>query len=58
MLAMQDYAAQYQKQHRGKGTVSNVTNYSFVFTTLPDKQGNQSSVVVMESWFWNPQTVK
>ena len=48
---MGNYAEQYQKQNRGKGTVSNVTSYCFTFTSLPDKKGNQTSYVVMKSWF-------
>lgn len=48
---MEDYAVEYQKQNKGKGTVSNVTPYCFTFTSLPDKKGNQTSYVVMKSWF-------
>ena len=37
MKTMEEYAAEYQKKYRGKGYVSEVTSYSFKFTTLPLK---------------------
>lgn len=50
---MEEYAAQYQKQHRNLcGGVSNVTSYSFKFTVPPNKQNEQpKSYYVMKSWF-------
>lgn len=53
MKSMQEYADAYQRQHRGKGTVSSVTDYSFKYTTLPLKDTEQpKSHVVMLSYFW------
>lgn len=51
---METYARQYQKEHRGKGLVSDITNYSFKFTTLPKKQDETpKSYYVMKSYFLN-----
>lgn len=54
MLSMQEYANQYQKQHRGRGYVSDVTSYSFKWTTLPMKENEKPvSCVFMLSYFVN-----
>lgn len=53
MKTMEEYAAEYQKKHRGKGYVSDVTSYSFKFTTLPLKvEDKPKTYVVMKSYFW------
>lgn len=52
MKSMDSYAREYQHKNRGKGTVSNVNNYSFKFTELP-KNNNEKpkEYVVMKSYF-------
>jgi hypothetical protein len=53
MKTMEEYAAEYQKKHRGKGKVTDVTDYSFKYTTLPLKEDEKpKSYVVMKSYFW------
>lgn len=53
MKTMEEYARQYQHENRNKGVVSNVTDYSFKFTTNPKKDGEQpKSYLVMKSYFW------
>lgn len=55
MKGMQEYAKQYQHENRNKGTVSDVTSYSFKFTENPKNKGEQpKSYIVMLSWFWQP----
>ena len=49
---MKELAKQYQKEHRGQGEVTKVTDYSFDFTSLPDKNGNTKTVSVMRSYFY------
>lgn len=52
MKTMQEYARQYQHKNRGKGIVSNVTDYSLKFTTFPEKDTEQpKEYVVFKSWF-------
>lgn len=52
MKTMEEYARQYQHENRNKGVVSDVTNYSFKFTTNPKKDGEQpKSYMVMISYF-------
>lgn len=52
MKSMEEYAFMYQKQHRGKGCVSDITNYSFKWTTLPMKENEQpKSYYMMISYF-------
>ena len=59
MTEMEQYAKQYQHQHRGKGYVSNVTNYSLKFTTYPSKKDESpKSYYVMKSYFWEPKCCK
>lgn len=55
MKSMEEYARLYQHENRNKGVVSNVTDYSFKFTTNPKKDGEQpKSYLVMKSYFWEP----
>lgn len=59
MKTMEEYAMAYQKKHRGKGTVSNVGDYSFTFTTLPlSEKEQQKTYVVMLSYFWEHKDYK
>lgn len=52
MKTMQEYAKQYQHEHRNEGVVSDVTSYSFKFTTNPKKKDEQpKSYMVMISYF-------
>jgi hypothetical protein len=52
MLTMEEYANKYLKQHRGKGRVSDVTKYSFKWTTLPLKENEKPvTYVFMLSYF-------
>lgn len=50
-----DNLKEYLKQHKGKVTA--VTNYSFTFETLPDKNGKTEKTVVMESYFYKKQAL-
>ena len=50
-MDMQKIADKFQREHRGKGTVSHVTDYSFQYTTLPDKNGKTESCTYMLSYF-------
>ena len=50
-----DNLKEYLKQHRGRITA--VTNYSFTFETLPDKNGKTEKIVVMESYFYKKQAL-
>jgi hypothetical protein len=50
-----DNLKEYLKQHKGK--VTNVTNYSFTFETLSDKNGKTEKTVVMESYFYKKQVL-
>ena len=53
MKDMAFYAKQYQNENRGKGTVSDVTDYSFKFTTIPKKDKEEpKSCIIMKSYFW------
>lgn len=55
MKTMEEYAVEYQRKHRGK--VTDVTNYSFKYTTLPLKEDEKpKSYVVMKSYFWNKKS--
>lgn len=48
---MEEYANLYWRKHSGK--VSNVTAYSFDFTTLPTKKDEKErTYTVMLSYFW------
>lgn len=49
---MEEYAVTFQKQHRGTGRVTKVTDYCFYWETLPDKNGKTTTTVYMESYFW------
>ena len=51
MKSMEDYAREYQHKNRGKGTVSNVNNYSFKFTELTKNNEKPKEDVVMKSYF-------
>lgn len=51
MEEMELLAANFWKQHRGSGRVSTVTEYSFTWETLPDKNGKVTSVTYMKSYF-------
>ena len=46
---MKELAMQYERQHAGR--VTKITNYSFEFETLPDKNGSTKKYVVMKSYF-------
>ncbi len=48
---MEKMANEFQRQHRGKGKVTKVNDYSFVWETLPDKNGNTKQTVYMLSYF-------
>lgn len=51
MKTMEEYATLYWRKHSGK--VSNVTAYSFDFTTLPTKKDEKErTYTVMLSYFW------
>lgn len=50
-MDMNKIAKQFANDHLGKGTVDKVTDYSFQYTTLPDKNGKSESVVYMQSYF-------
>lgn len=51
MKSMEDYAREYQHKNRGKGTVSNVNNYSFKFTELTKNNEKPKEYLVMKSYF-------
>ena len=54
MKTMEEYAKIYQHEHRNEGVVSNITNYSFKFTTTPKKKDEQpKSCIIMISYFLN-----
>lgn len=56
MKTMQEYADMYQKQHRGKGYYSDLTDYSFKWTTLPTKENEKpTTCIFMKSYFWERQ---
>ena len=48
---MQETADKFWKQNRGKGRVTKVNDYSFVWETLPDKDGKTKTTVYMASYF-------
>lgn len=48
---MEKIANEFWKQNRGKGRVVNITDYSFVWETLPDKNGSTKQVTYMLSYF-------
>lgn len=50
-----DNLKEYRKQY--KGTITDVTDYSFTFETLPDKNGKTEKTVVMESYFYKKQAL-
>lgn len=50
-----DNLKEYLKRHKGRVTA--VTNYSFTFETLPDKNGKTEKTVVMESYFYKKQVL-
>ena len=52
MKTMQEYAKQYQHEHRNEGVVSNVNDYSFKFTCHPKKKDDKpKEYMVMISYF-------
>ena len=54
MLTMQEYADRFQREHRGKGKVIKVTDYSFWWETLPDFKNPETktkTTVYMKSYF-------
>lgn len=48
---MEKVANEFWRQHRGQGRVVKVNDYSFVWETLPDKNGNTKQVTYMLSYF-------
>ena len=50
-MEMEKIANEFWKQHRGQGRVVKVNSYSFVWETLPDKNGNTKQVTYMPSYF-------
>lgn len=48
---MEEVANKFWKQHRGQGKVVKVNEYSFVWETLPDKNGNTKQTIYMLSYF-------
>lgn len=52
-MDMKKIAAKFQNDHLGKGEVSKVTDYSFTYTTLPDKNGKTATEVYYLTWFLN-----
>jgi len=48
---MEEVANEFWKQHRGQGRVVKVNDYSFVWETPPDKNGNTNQVTYMLSYF-------
>ena len=53
MKTMNDYAREYQHKNQNKGTVSNITDYSFKFTTTPKNGEKPVECVIMKSYFLN-----
>lgn len=51
-MNMQELANKYARTHRGSGSVSKVNDYSFVWETLPDKNGKTQVTVFYASYFW------
>ena len=51
------YEFERQKGNLGKGMVTKVTDYSFVWTTNPDKNGNTKETVYYASYFVNVTTL-
>ena len=52
-MNMRELAVEFQRKNRGKGVVSKVNDYSFEFSTLPDKNGKVETTVYMLSYFLN-----
>lgn len=50
-MNMQELSDKFWKDHRGSGRVTSVTNYSFTWETLPDKDGKVKATVYMLSYF-------
>lgn len=50
-MNMNEIAAEFQRKNRGKGTVSKITDYSFEFYTIPDKNGKSETTIYMISYF-------
>lgn len=51
---MEEYAVNYQKEHRGSGKVVSVNDYCFVWETLPDPKDESKKTkqtVFMLSYF-------
>lgn len=48
---MEKLANKFWKEHRGQGRVVSVNSYSFIWETLPDKNGNTKQTVYMLSYF-------
>ena len=48
---MYEVANKYARTHRG-GSVVKVNDYSFVWETVPDKNGKTQVIVFYESYFW------
>lgn len=48
---MQKIANDFWTKNRGKGVVDKVTDYSFVWTTNPNKEGKTSTIVYYMSYF-------
>lgn len=53
MKDMATYARKYQHECKENGVVSDITSYSFKFTTIPKKETEApKSYYVMKSYFW------
>ena len=50
---MEELAREYERKH--KGHVIKITNYSFEFETVPNKDGKVEKYVVMQSYFFKMQ---
>lgn len=48
---MEEVANKFWKQHRGQGRIVKVNEYSFIWETLPDKNGNIKQTIYMLSYF-------
>ena len=50
---MEELAREYERKH--KGHVTKITNYSFEFETVPNKDGKVEKYVVMRTYFFKMQ---
>lgn len=48
---MKELADEFWKKNKGKGMVTKVTDYSFTWSSLPDKNGKTIETVYYPSYF-------